>query len=485
VKAAEQTLGRLVVLGIPLSLLVILLLLLKQFEVFDVLGVKAIIVLLAAIVFLALLAGGEESRRNLLYLGFVSIAAGHRGVYLGRWSYFIALEVILWALFVMVIAKRVLDRERQEFGVPFLLSFVVLWAMVVAGGNLFATMDWDGILAWTSPLVVGLPAFVVVRALITTRRHLRRVLLIMMMGSLVMSMLAIIEYQFPAVETSLPWLFTSQAFTTHEGFHRAAFSFFGYPAAATFVAWGMLISYDEFFRTSDQVRRLFAAVVFVLGGWAVYISGQRSSWLGVGLGLLVLNIPLGLRGVIAVAGIWGVVTQFSGIFWTRVQTVTDYVGKGIVRDSSTQQRIDRASWAWDTIWSKPLVGGGYGHWLAHNVFLEIGSTIGLIPALAFAAFVVQLVFRTIKLALAGTSPDDRRYGWLFLALSVLWIIEITVETVFQTPPFAAAHWVMMAVAWNLPHICKTSEVVTEHLPRRFRFQFGLTNDYGTSPHVQL
>jgi O-Antigen ligase len=484
-KTAEQTLGRVVIYGVPLSLLVVLLVLLRQFEVFDVLGVKAIIILVAGIVFLALLAGGEQSRRNLLYLGFATIAAGHRGVYVGHSSYFIALEVILWTLFVVIISKRLLGQEKERFGVPFLLGFVVLWAIAVAIGNLSVSGDWDGILSWTSPLIVGLPAFVVVRAVITSREHLEKVLVIMMGASLLMSILAVVEYYFPTVETSLPWLFTSQAFTTGEGFRRAAFSFFGYPAAATFVAWGMLISYDEFFHTSDRVRQMLAAAVFLVGGWAVYISGQRSSWLGLGAALLVLNIPFGLRGVVGVTAIWGIATQFSAIFWTRVQKVTDYVGKGVVRDSSTQQRIDRASWAWDTIQNQPLIGGGFGHWLAHNVFLEIGSTIGLIPALAFAAFVVQLVFRLISMAFAGTSVDDRRCGWLFLSLSVIWIVEMSVETIFQTPPFAAAHWAMMAVAWNLPRICNRTVAITEPSEGRSRFRVGLTNDYGTSPNVQL
>jgi O-antigen ligase len=325
----------------------------------------------------------------------------------------------------------------------------------------------------------------VVKQLITTKEHLQTVLTILMIVSLVMSVLGIVEYQFPGVETSWPWLFTGHALDTQEGFHRAAFSFFGYPAAATFVAWGMVISYDRFFNRRDRLQQVFATVVFLLGGWAVYISGQRSSWLGVGLALTVLSIPFGIRGVGVVVMVWGAITQFSRVFWNRVDTVTVYLQRGIVQDTSTEQRINRASWAWDTIFEKPLIGGGYGHWLAHNVFLEIGSTIGVIPALAFMVFIAQLLFRIIGTISRGASVEQRRYGWLFLSLTVLWILQMSVETIFQTPPFAAAHWAMMAVAWNLRDICAGTSPAREplvHGPMRNR---GLIHDYSLNPNLQL
>jgi hypothetical protein len=458
---------------------------LRLFGVLDTYGTKAIVFLIAGVVLFKLLIGGENSRRNLLYVGFATIATGHRGIYVGRVTYFIALEVVLWSLCLVLILPKVLGRDRESFGMPFMLGFVCLWAAIVAVGNSFAGQAWDSILAWTAPLVVGLPAFLVVKQLITTKKHLQDVLTILMIVSLVMSVLGIVEYQFPSVETAWPWLFTGHALDTQEGFHRAAFSFFGYPAAATFIAWGMVISYDRFFDRRDRLQQVFATVVFLLGAWAVYISGQRSSWLGVGLALTVLSIPFGIRGVGAVVIVWGAITQFSRVFWNRVETVTVYLQRGIVKDTSTGQRINRASWAWDTIFEKPLAGGGYGHWLAHNAFLEIGSTIGVIPALAFMVFVVQLLFRVIGTVVRADSVEQCRYGWLFLSLTVLWILQMNVETIFQTPPFAAAHWAMMAVAWNLRDICAETSPAREPLVNGQIRTRGLIHDYSLNPNLQL
>lgn len=484
-RVPEQRVGQFAIMGLVVSMLVFLIYSLRRSDVLDTFGAKAILVLMAGAVLFRLLLGGENSRRKLLYIGFATIAAGHRGVYVGKVTYFIALEVILWLLCLVLMLRKILGRDREPFGVPVMLGLICFWSTVVAVGTSFTGQDLDSILAWTSPLVVGLPAFLVVKQLITTKDHLKTILTILMIVSLVMSVLGIVEYQFPGVETALPWLFTGQAIDTQEGFHRAAFSFFGYPAAATFVAWGMVMSYDRFFHSADRLQQVFAAVVFLLGGWAVYISGQRSSWLGVGLALTLLSIPFGIRGVGVVVIVWGAITQFSRVFWNRVETVTVYLQRGIVKDTSTEQRINRASWAWDTIFEKPLIGGGYGHWLTHNVFLEIGSTIGIIPALAFMVFIAQLLFRVIGTVLGGGPSEQRRYGWLFLSLTVLWVLQMNVETVFQTPPFAAAHWAMMAVAWNLRDICAETSPAREPSVNGSIHTRDLIHDYSLNPNLQL
>ena len=50
------------------------------------------------------------------------------------------------------------------------------------------------------------------------------------------------------------------------------------------------------------------------------------------------------------------------------------------------------------------------------------------------------------------APDAKRYGLLFLALAVPWITQMAIETDLQTPPFAAAQWTFLALAWFLPDI---------------------------------
>lgn len=112
----------------------------------------------------------------------------------------------------------------------------------------------------------------------------------------------------------------------------------------------------------------------------------------------------------------------------------------------------------------PLIGSGYGQRLAHNVPLEIGRTIGVIPALVFTAWMVAVVFRTVRLAMVSPSRQARRYGSLFLGLAVLWTTQLAIETVFSTPSLAAPHWLLICVTWHGPAIMERERLAM----KRFR-----------------
>lgn len=413
---------------------------------------KPMIALGVAILSIYLLLANDYSRWILFCLGVFSISVGHRAIYVGHWSYFVPLQVIL----VMLWSTSFISHQKKpgylRWTAPVWLLIVWFFSISLAVNAWVRGGDWDSILAWTSPLMIGLPAFAVSRRLVVSPHDLKVLLRVLLGVTVLMSILAIVEFVYPSVESILPWFYTGKLLVAQDGFIRAPFSFWGYPAGAMIITWGMLIAYHDFFVGKDLTSRTLDVSVFFLGAVAVYLSGQRASWFALAISLTLLSFTLGGKARITAILLFISLGLLSADFWIRAETLTHFVKTGNTGDTSILSRLARWEGAWDVIQREPLTGVGYGHGLAHNVFLDIGSTIGVLPALAFGAFVVNLFVRLIRVIRRAAVAEARYYGWLFLALAVIWLVQMSVETVFQSPAFAAAHWVMMAIAWQLPRI---------------------------------
>jgi O-antigen ligase len=276
--------------------------------------------------------------------------------------------------------------------------------------------------------------------------------MILMWATAAMSIMAIIEYFFPSVAHLLPGVFTKASFMAQDGFQRAQFSFWGYPAAASLISWGAFITFD--FITHARSPRTFAIglAIFAVDIIAIFISGQRSSWLALPVGLIILNLDGKIRTVLITIALMLVALLFvPSSLWKRLNTISSIVGTGKVVDTSSQQRLDRWQSGIEELTQNPLTGSGYGGWLLHDAFLEIGAHLGVIPMIVFIIFLIQVILN-ILVCRGIPRPEAKRYALVFLALSVPWIIQMTVETDLQTPPFAVAQWVFLAIAWYLPDI---------------------------------
>ena len=426
-----------------------------------------IILSIIGLVIFILLVTSDESRQKLLYLGLFTIVIGHRSIYLGNATYIVPLEILYIVLFIFVFGIHAVKKYNQvEIKLPFTLLFVFLWAIGYGIVSWLTGSDWDPILAWTLPLVIGLPAFWLIRRYIRTPEDLSITLKVLSYVATIMSILALIEYRYPSIAQVLPQIFSGKYILTADGFVRASFSFWGYPAGAVIVTWGMLIAYQFILEPKHSfLSRLVYIGILMVDAAAVYASGQRSSWIGVICGVLLLSLQGRFRGVTGVILIYTLAGILPAVFWHRFATVTDYLEKGTIADSSIGQRLSRWSWAWNTTTSNPL-GGGYGHWLVHNTILEISSTIGIFAAIAFAIFIVQLVLRIARVALSGENPEAHPYAWLFLAISITWLIQLNIETPLQTPPLAVAFWPYMAIAWYIPNIFNENKTTKSRLQKR-------------------
>lgn len=424
----------------------------------DNINTQSIIIAIAALITFVFCIQGERFHWILLCLGLATIVFGHRGVNVGYWTVFVPLQVIIWLLWGTSLLNTMVTRSTFGIQIPILLVFVVAWSVLRATITIFFTWgNWDETLAWTSPFILSFPTFWVINWLVKKDGQFRLLLRILMIVTGVMSGLGLIEYFIPSITQKIPWFFTSSYLITQDGFIRATLSFWGYPAAAAIIVWGVLIAYDNLL--NKEYRHWESVLVLLFGSATIYISGQRSSWLSLAFGLVILSLPLGSSGwgkwVISTTLLFVVLNFLPAVFWNRFATTFALIRHGATLDTSEVARIERWQWALESISNQPLIGVGYGKWLTHNVFLEIGSKIGLIPALAFAIFVIQLVGRIWQAISAGPTTEIYRYSWLFMALAITWIIQMMVEVVFFIPPFAAAHWFVMALGWYLPEINST------------------------------
>jgi len=412
---------------------------------------QIVIIIFAGVITLLLLFMGRKTQQYLFYIALFSIVIGQRGVFIGRDTSILPFEVIIILLYFFLFLEMIVNRYRVDHvKLPMFLVIMCIWVLIRGGIGLLMGVHWDAILAWTLPLIISIPTFYVIGRMVRDQMHLKTALDLFLAVAVVMSILAIIEYFLPQVSSLVPGFFTNSYLLTPDGFKRSAFSFWGYPVGAVLVTWGMLIAYNRLLRPGKFFSKVMNLAFLLLGGIAVYISGQRSSWIGVAAGLLLLSLPNKAKGWLGATAIGASTALFPVVFWDRFDTITVIFKTGELADHSIVSRVERWQWALNEIRRDPLFGKGYGHWLTHNIFLELGSKVGLFAAIPFLIFFIQLIVRICRVAFSSTETSDRSSGWLFLAIAITWIVQLNVETTFQTPATSVAFWPLMALAWYLP-----------------------------------
>src|SRR5579859_6106943 len=401
---------------------------------------------------------GKRAYWLVLCIGIATTAIGHHGVYVTSTIYLVALEIVLFALCAILFFESVASGEPIDVKLPIALTFMTVWAILHALATVLTLPPSYGdpyslVIGWALTFAIGFPAFFVVDKIVKHEWQVVHILKITMAVSLVMSIFGILEYYFPSIARLLGDAPQSMILVAQDGFRRALFSFWGYPAAASIITWGMVIAFDQFGHGKTLVAGVIALVVFAVDSLAVYISGQRSSWIALPLSLVIVSLNVKRRILLSIGAMLVVVVLLPGDFWNRMATLSSIILKGEVVDTSTQSRLNRWQSGIDDIIRNPLTGTGYGTELLHNAVLEIGSRLGVMPGVVFVIFLIQLVLRILR-CIGLPVPNARRYGLLFLALAVPWFMQMAVETDLQTPPFAAPQWVFLALAWFLPDILR-------------------------------
>ncbi len=199
--------------------------------------------------------------------------------------------------------------------------------------------------------------------------------------------------------------------------------------------------------------RWFGAVVFILCGGHLYLTGQRAGWVALAVALLVVALawvafraarrPMVAAGVslAAVAIVAGGLAA-GGVYWHEQRT-----GQAYPVDGSLLLRYNGYYGAADMIMDRPVLGFGPGNyeianaeywtdyeqrWFAqermynqnvHNEFLEMGVEGGLPAAALYIAILVFGAGYALSYARNQTDPQARRLGIALAAFFAAFAVD--------------------------------------------------------------
>jgi O-antigen ligase len=316
------------------------------------------------------------------------------------------------------------------------------------GASLVETVKWVEMLALYLLVVALLPA-----------RHIRRVVVVMLLTGLAQALLGL--YQFIFKVGPAGFLLFEGRFLRAYGTFAQPNPYAGYlglvlPLALSLTVWafsdyrfsplrpfGIL---DSRLKNKSEIQNLkyktFFGLSLVLMLAALYATQSRGAWVGFGIAALVtlaaqskraalMVVSLALAGtLVALAGSfdWGVVGANA-----VTQRLVDALGIATIRDISAIEVTDAnfatierlAHWqAAREMWRDHLwLGAGFGNyaviypiyavgrWLdplghAHNYLLNIGAEAGLVGIITYLIFWI-LAFRVSLLALQGSAGFNR------------------------------------------------------------------------------
>ena len=240
------------------------------------------------------------------------------------------------------------------------------------------------------------------------------------------SILGIVEYLFPSIMSEI---FNNKGnqniIQVDLLFERVAFLFWGSHLAANLIPPIFpIIIYLRSEKTEVIQNKLILTSVIFINLYAIYLSGNRISWLIITIYLLLIlfiyndKIMPYVKTYSLIITISFVVYIYSQPVEGRyISTFLALTGKIDKRyDSSSAERLYRAEVALNSIKNKPM-GTGWGSqgWV-HSDILQIGASLGVITAFIFLMGQIHLLFN-IYITLKKSSPQLQ--NGLFLCISLM------------------------------------------------------------------
>jgi hypothetical protein len=409
------------------------------------------LVLIAALALAGLLAFllSRNPARDGLILFVVTLGLGYRTVRLTEMLWIHPCEVVLVAVLLIALARPLPAPPGRDPALPWwlwaLVPFMAL-GWLPRGHNPY---DWDAQLAECVNVVSIIPVFLAVRMVLADRRSWRPVIASFYAVGTAVAFMGGVEYVYPNVRNVLPGFVSNpEAYESADGFHRAAFSFYGNTIAVFLctLALPLGLALWSWYRTALARLVTVAAGVVQLGG--LYISGYRSQWAMVGL--LILLVPLWhrrylLAGALVAAAAVG--TQFlPEETLGRLQSL-ERVVEGSPDDSSGIKRKERVLEAAEAVVENPLGNGWASAGWAHSDFLQVSANLGLFAGLTL---LVGYLYTLVRLArqMRRVSPrDDLAPLGFSLFLSLLVVGQMLAVQGVEFLPFTVMPaWLVWALA---------------------------------------
>ena len=422
----------------------------------EILTTKALVVLCAGALMLWLLWHGKT---EALYLvAIASFAVGHRSIYVGQKSFFVPSELIAWTLALVLLGQHALAGRAPFVPLPKPILFLVVWCLAALVWTPNVLVHWDPVLAMIKLWILALPVFYATANLIARLEQFQTIFRILILVALYMSVLEIVEFKLPEIAVHFPWFFNLKlaALDTQQGFVRSYMSFWGHPSGVIIVGWGILAAADEVFHGKEFLWKVLAIGTMALGIVTVYYAGQRVTWIGLAIALSVFVVLSKKRSAVLFLFCAPVIASLLPTnFWLRFFSALPF-SSGFGVDTSNLNRLNRYKFALVKVKNNPLLGAGFGDDLVVNEFLSFAAHVGLPAAVAFIAFLVQLLIRLWRTYTLPFLSASKRYSRLFLALFITWLFDLNLHPVLGVPPLAAPYWFMLALAWQLTNLALKS-----------------------------
>jgi len=322
-----------------------------------------------------------------------------------------------------------------------------------------------------------IPFFVFYAALVVAIgnfRHpietLQRWALVLLLGSIPISLRSIVEFYFnaPTVKAQwqgVPWL--DWLYLQYDYGHRAD-SVFGHPnILASYLVitlglgLGLSVYYLRYHRRAPAAPWVYGSVVLALVG--IFCSGSRNGLLVAGLQLLIVGWSMRHNRFVALAGLGAIVALgVAGLTW-------GFGGRSLVEAFQTiTLRFEVWRVAITMLGDNPWwIGSGLGTfklkyepfsaaeypYLAHphNLIIMFATELGLPLAILFFTIVGMIVFRGSKALFAGLASDPKG---LIVAAYFLGFVGVMGFAMFDLSFYDARvnvlGWIMLAVIQSTP-----------------------------------
>jgi len=249
----------------------------------------------------------------------------------------------------------------------------------------------------------------------------------------IISVLGVIEYFLPSFMASIfSFHYQSKIVSNTIFFHRLSFLFWGSPLAANLVPPIFLILLLlKAEKDPNTTNNYFLTFLVVVNLFAIYLSGNRISWLVLTVFLIVTIfqyrgslLPYAKSYVMLVTLTFVLYIYSQPVEGRYISIFKALTGQIDTRyDSSGSARMARAKIAMASIASHPL-GTGWGSqgWV-HSDILQISATIGIIPGVIFLFALLSLLLRSYRCYLTAI-PEQKTVFFVLCGILIYIIISL-------------------------------------------------------------
>jgi len=286
--------------------------------------------------------------------------------------------------------------------------------------------------------------------------YIIRLLKIYLFSATTISILGINEFLFPSFMSSLfGYQMEFQQINNNLLFNRLAFLFWGSHLAANMIppVFHILLLLKV---EKDPIvsNNSFLTFLVIINLFAIYLSGNRISWLVLTILLIVtifqyrsFLLPNMKRYILLVTLSFVVYIYSQPVEGRYLSTFKAFTGEIDTRfDSSGGVRLARAKIAMTSIASHPL-GTGWGSqgWV-HSDILQIGATIGIIPGVIFLFMPLFILLRCYQCYLTAI-PEQKTIFFVLCGLLIYVIISISLNGNIFLVQCGAPLFLLLALAY--------------------------------------